>query len=78
MCLCEDEVTHLLCVAGEGCLQLGSPGHCYYSVLHIVSLEQSLQNLAGTQRIHVRVGQEQHVLRGKGRWTLVIVMVLSN
>ena len=50
-------VLYLVSVAGEGLSKLSSSGHSYHCVLHVVRLEQRLQNLAGAQRVHVRVGQ---------------------
>ena len=49
-------------VGSEGSLQLRDPRHTYHSVLCVVCLEESLQDLAGTQGVHVRVHQHQHVL----------------
>lgn len=54
--------SYLVCVAGECSLEVCLPRHRDHGVLDIICLEQRLQDLAGTQRIYIWVGQQQHVL----------------
>ena len=55
---------HLVVVAGESGLELRHSGHTDHGVLYVVCLEEGLEDLAGTQGVHIRVGQHQHVLTG--------------
>ena len=58
---------YLVVVGGEGRLQLRNSRHTHNGVLDVVCLEQSLQDLAGTQRVHIWVGQHQHMLYTRER-----------
>jgi len=44
-------------------MEVSLAGHRNQSMLHIICLEQGLEDLACTQSIHIKGGEHQNVLR---------------
>ena len=57
-------VEYLVGMISIGFLKIRLPCHWYERVLDVVGLEQGLEYLTGTQRVHIESCQHQNVLRG--------------
>ena len=62
---------YLFRVISVGFLKVSLSCHWYERVLDIVRLEQGLQYLTGTQRVHVERCQYKDMLRGSKKWCLL-------
>ena len=61
------QAPYLVSMVRKRGLQVTLPRHRHQGVLHVVGLKEALQDLAGTQCVHVQGGQHQDVLQGSRR-----------
>ena len=55
-------LVHLVCMVRKSRLKVGLAGHRNQCMLDIISFEQGLQDLARTDSIHIKGGQQQYML----------------